>query len=179
MNRQSVHHVQNNTVHFHRNTDAALKDIKLQAALGKLESGLQARRRQSIPDDETFERWREQGRTIKHEAISHLADYLEQFEERVLASGGKVHWARDGKEANDIILSICQSVNAKTVTKGKSMATEEIGLNDYLEVEGLNVVETDMGEYILQLRNEYPSHIVVPAFHLDRKDIAETFYKGH
>jgi L-lactate dehydrogenase complex protein LldF len=171
--------VLNNTLHFRSNAGLALKDEKLQVALEKLEQGLQARRRNAIAPLPEFEQWWEQGKAIKQHTIQNLAGYLEEFESNVAATGGQTHWARDAEEANNIILDICRSVNAKTVAKGKSMATEEIDLNAFLEKHELEVVETDLGEYILQLRQETPSHIVVPAFHLDREDIADTFHEQH
>ncbi len=104
---------------------------------------------------------------------------LETFEARVAARGGLVHWARDAKDAREIILGILREIGAKTVTKGKSMVSEEIALNPFLEANGIRPVETDLGEYIIQLRNEPPSHIIAPAFHLSKEDVAETFRAAH
>ncbi len=90
-----------------------------------------------------------------------------------------MHWARDAKEAREIVQGILKAVDAKTVTKGKSMVTEEVELNPFLEAHGMTPVETDLGEYIIQLRNEPPSHIIAPAFHLNKEDVAETFRTAH
>ncbi|MEI9929010.1 MAG: LUD domain-containing protein [Rhizomicrobium sp.] len=92
---------------------------------------------------------------------------------------GHVHWARDAAEARAIILEILRDARAKTVTKGKSMVSEEIGLNACLETNGLIPVETDLGEYIIQLRREPPSHIIAPAFHLHKEQVEETFRDAH
>src|SRR6202000_3370835 len=97
----------------------------------------------------------------------------------VVARGGTVHWARDAGEARRLILAILQDAGAKTVTKGKSMVTEEIALNPFLEDNGIVPVETDLGEYIIQRRAEPPSHIIAPAFHLSKEQVAETFLRSH
>ena len=95
------------------------------------------------------------------------------------ASGGEVHYAQDAEEARKIIIDLCKSMDAKSVTKGKSMIAEEIGLNDALEAAGIEPVETDLGEYIIQLRDEAPSHIIAPAIHLTAKDVEQEFRKAH
>jgi L-lactate dehydrogenase complex protein LldF len=93
----------------------------------------------------------------------------------VLAAGGRVHWCATADEARDAVLTICRTANARTVTKGKSMISEELGINDHLERHGITPVETDLGEYIIQLRHELPSHIIAPAFHLNKEDWEQTF----
>lgn len=112
---------------------------------------------------------------IKGKVIENLDKYLIEFESNFIKRGGKVIWAQDGEEAVSEILSILQRVNAKTVVKGKSMVTEEIHLNAALEKNSIESVETDLGEYIVQLRNEPPYHIVTPAMHLSKEDVAKTF----
>ena len=97
----------------------------------------------------------------------------------MIARGGTVHWARDAAEARATILGILRDAGAKTVTKGKSMVSEEIALNPHLEANGLMPVETDLGEYIIQLRKEPPSHIIAPAFHLHKEQVEETFREAH
>src|SRR4029077_2742058 len=94
-------------------------------------------------------------------------------------SGGRVHWARTPDEARAAVLEICRSVDAKIVTKGKSMIAEEVGLNKYLEQNGITPVETDLGEYIIQLRHEPPSHIIAPAIHLMKEQVAAAFRAAH
>jgi L-lactate dehydrogenase complex protein LldF len=159
---------------------AALHDVRLQGALAHLKEGFQVRRAAAfaafpIP----FETSREQGRAIREAALSRLDELLIQFETQVRDAGGHVHWARDAAEARDVITAILKARGARTVTKGKSMVTEEIELNAHLSAHGINPVETDLGEYIIQLRNERPSHIVAPAFHLRREDVEASFRDKH
>jgi L-lactate dehydrogenase complex protein LldF len=92
---------------------------------------------------------------------------LRRGNRRLLAAGGKVHWCATAEDARNAVLAICQAAGARTVTKGKSMIGEEIAINDHLERAGITPVETDLGEYIIQLRHELPSHIIAPAFHLN------------
>lgn len=164
---------------FKDNAHGALADERLQKALGKMKVGFQDKRTRAIARLPEFETLRDQARDIKNHVLEHLDLYLERFEEKVTANGGKVHWCRTPGEARDAILEICRSVDAKIVTKGKSMIAEEIELNDHLEKNGLEPVETDLGEYIIQLRKEAPSHIIAPAVHLNKEDVAETFFKIH
>ncbi len=164
---------------FTSNAATALKDKKLQGALDKLGSGLQARRAAALAQLPEFERLRNDARRIKRQVMANLDGYLEQFEQKVLAQGGQVHWAGTTQEAREAILRICRDAGAKTVTKGKSMVTEELGLNEFLKAQGMTPVETDLGEYILQLRQEAPSHIVVPAVHLQQDDVRQTFVDHH
>src|SRR5690606_30488872 len=103
----------------------------------------------------------------------------ERYERKVTESGGHVHWAETAEDARAIILDICNSVGARSVTKGKSMIAEEIALNDHLEAAGMTVVETDLGEYIIQLRNEPPSHIIAPAVHLNKEQVEADFRARH
>src|ERR1051326_7047220 len=165
---------------FPQDARAALTNARLQGALTHLKEGFQVKRAAAfaaypIP----FESLREQGRAIKQSALARLGELLVQFETQVAANGGKVHWARDAAEARDVITRILKESGAKTVTKGKSMVTEEIELNPHLIANGLTPIETDLGEYIIQLRNERPSHIVAPAFHLRRSDVEESFREKH
>lgn len=118
---------------------------------------------------------RQAGHDVRLHAITHLDHYLEQAEHAVTKAGGHVHWARDAGEANRIVLEIARQHHAKKVVKSKSMATEEIGLNHAMEAEGIQVIETDLGEYIVQLLGVGPAHIVVPAFHLSKEEIAALF----
>jgi L-lactate dehydrogenase complex protein LldF len=157
----------------------ALADARLQTALAHLKEGFQVKRAQAFAALEDPEALRESGRAIKAHALSRLDELLLQFESRVHAAGGKVHWARDAGEARSVIGTILKQSGAKKVTKGKSMVAEEIALNAYLEGEGFAPIETDLGEYIIQLRKEPPSHIVAPAFHLRRADVEESFRAAH
>jgi L-lactate dehydrogenase complex protein LldF len=164
---------------FVANARAGLANENLQQALGLARTGFPLRRRLAIERLPEFEALRETGRSIKDHTLEHLDFYLELYESRVVASGGKVHWARTPQEACAAVLQICRSVGAKAVTKGKSMIAEEIGLNEFLEGYGITPVETDLGEYIIQLRHEPPSHIIAPAIHLIKEQVAETFRAEH
>jgi L-lactate dehydrogenase complex protein LldF len=118
---------------------------------------------------------RERAKNIKWEAIENLDKYLLEFEQKITARGATVIWANDTAEAQEAIGKICQERNCKTLVKSKSMVTEEIHLNDYLEAAGIESVETDLGEYIQQLDGEPPYHIVTPAMHKSKEDVAKLF----
>jgi L-lactate dehydrogenase complex protein LldF len=164
---------------FKENAREALADERLQRALGKMKVGFQDKRLRAIQRLPEFDELRDRGRDIKDHVLENLDFYLERFEERVTEQGGRVHWCRTAAEARETIFDICRSVGARTVTKGKSMISEEIAINDHLEESGLVPVETDLGEYIIQLRREPPSHIIAPAVHLTKEDVAESFYAAH
>ena len=118
---------------------------------------------------------REKAKNTKHKAIEHLDLYLEEFEKKITARGAKVIWAEDAKQALEAVGKICKEKNCKTLVKSKSMVTEEIHLNAYLENNGIESVETDLGEYIQQLDGEAPYHIVTPAMHKSKEDVAKLF----
>ncbi|MBS98362.1 MAG: iron-sulfur cluster-binding protein [Oceanospirillaceae bacterium] len=164
---------------FKESARIALTDANLQKALGNLKAGFPAKRATAAARLPEFEALRDQARDLKNHIIEHLDLYLEEFERNVTANGGTVHWCRTAEDARQTILQICREQGAKTVTKGKSMVTEEIGLNEYLEKQGIEPVETDLGEYILQLRQDHPSHIVAPAIHLTLDDVADAFHEHH
>ncbi|HEX8314799.1 MAG TPA: LUD domain-containing protein, partial [Flavisolibacter sp.] len=124
-----------------------------------------------------WEALREAASGIKEHTLSRLDEYLLQFETAAKANGVQVHWAEDGVEHNQIIHSILQKHGVKNVVKSKSMLTEECQLNHYLRDQGMSVVDTDLGEYIVQLREEQPSHIVLPAIHLKKEDVSDTFHQ--
>jgi L-lactate dehydrogenase complex protein LldF len=158
---------------------AALNDPQLKPALGRLKTHFGRVRTIAVARYGDFEALREQGRAIRDYALSHLDELLETLERNVQGRGGQVHWARDAAEARTIILGILRARGAATVTKGKSMVSEEVALNPFLQANGIRPVETDLGEYIVQLRDEPPSHIIAPAFHLNKEQVAETFHKSH
>src|SRR5436309_11373499 len=164
---------------FPANARAGLADAVLQRALGLARTGFPLRRQQAIARLPEFEELREEGRAIKDHTLAHLDFYLELYERNVAASGGQVHWARNAEEARAAILDICRAAHAKIVTKGKSMVAEEIALNEHLEANGITPVETDLGEYIIQLRREPPSHIIAPAIHLMKEQVADAFREAH
>ncbi|OGO93809.1 MAG: iron-sulfur cluster-binding protein [Coxiella sp. RIFCSPHIGHO2_12_FULL_44_14] len=164
---------------FHRASQRALNDNTLQRALGHIQAGFVVKRalaKERLPE---FDAIRENAVAIKNHTLQHLDYYLEVFADRVEFNGGRVHWAEDASEACEQVLAICHAVNARHVVKSKSMLTEEIELNVALEKAGLSVTETDLGEYIIQQRGEKPSHIVAPAIHLLKEQVAETFYRCH
>jgi L-lactate dehydrogenase complex protein LldF len=164
---------------FPANAHRAMQDTVLQGSLTRMRAGFQDKRAAAAAKLPEFEQLRDQARDLKNHVLEHLDFYLETFEARVREHGGQVHWARDAEEARRIILDICRSAGAKTVTKGKSMISEEIGLNEHLEANGLVPIETDLGEYIIQLRHEHPSHIIAPAIHLNREQVADAFHANH
>jgi L-lactate dehydrogenase complex protein LldF len=127
----------------------------------------------SLPE---WEELRELAQSIKEHTIEYLPYYLEMFEKNARANGIDVFWAKDAKEHNEIVESILYSFGAKKIVKSKSMLTEECGLNHYLEQKGYKVVDTDLGERIVQLAKEPPSHIVLPAIHLKKEDVADIFH---
>ncbi len=136
--------------------------------------------RAAVVDAFGNEQWqvlRQAGHDIRLHAITHIEHYLEMAEHAVTRAGGHVHWARDAAEARRILLDIASRHRVKLAVKGKSMATEEIGLNPALEEAGIRVLETDLGEYIVQLKGVGPAHIVVPAFHLSKEEIANLFHE--
>ncbi|TCK07414.1 LutB/LldF family L-lactate oxidation iron-sulfur protein [Marinobacterium mangrovicola] len=164
---------------FKQNARIALEDVNLQRALGNLKAGFPQKRAAAVARLPEFDQLRDEARDLKNHILEHLDLYLEEFEKNVVANGGTVHWCRTAEDARKTILEICQDQDAKTVTKGKSMVTEEIDLNDYLEKNGVTPVETDLGEYILQLREDHPSHIIAPAIHLNIEDVADAFHEHH
>ncbi|AKU10435.1 putative iron-sulfur binding protein [Azoarcus sp. CIB] len=157
----------------------AIHDASLQQALGKARGGFVGKRVQQVAELPEFEQLREEAKNTKNHILDNLDHYLERYEAAVTAAGGHVHWARDAEEARKIILDICKRVDAKTVTKGKSMVSEEIGLNEALIEHGMEVVETDLGEYIIQLAHEPPSHIIAPAVHKTKDQVSDLFEAAH
>jgi L-lactate dehydrogenase complex protein LldF len=164
---------------FRSRAIAALHDPSLQQALDRARDGFVGKRAAQVEALDVFEALRESAKQVKDHVLAHLDHYLERYEAAVIASGGQVHWARDDAEARAIILEICRRVDARTVTKGKSMVSEEIGLNEALGEAGLTVVETDLGEYIIQLAHEAPSHIIAPAVHKTREQVSDLFLDAH
>ena len=164
---------------FPANSAKALSDVPLQQAMtdtGPHFVSKRAKARDALPE---FDALRDQARDIKDHVLAHLDLYLEYYEKKVTGSGGHVHWTATAEEARAAILGICKRVNAKLVTKGKSMISEEIDINKYLAEAGHTPVETDLGEYLIQLRGERPSHIIAPAIHLTRNQVEADFRKAH
>ncbi|HET6974085.1 MAG TPA: LutB/LldF family L-lactate oxidation iron-sulfur protein, partial [Pyrinomonadaceae bacterium] len=160
---------------FKENAKAALADVQLRGALKNATSLFGERRKEAAASLPNWEDLRSQARAIKDEVLLHLDRYLEEFVRNAESRGAKVHWARDAAEANQIICGLATQRAARIVVKSKSMTTEETHLNDALEAAGMQVVETDLGEYIIQLANEPPSHIIAPAIHKTRHQIGALF----
>lgn len=164
---------------FKKNAERALLDHQLQEALTNVPRGFVGKRAEARAKLPEFDTLRDQARDLKNHTLANLDLYLEEFERKVVEAGGQVHWAATASDACEIVLSICREVGAKTVTKGKSMVTEEIGLNERLSSSGLEPIETDLGEYLIQIRGETPSHIIAPAVHLTKKQVEADFRRLH
>jgi L-lactate dehydrogenase complex protein LldF len=164
--------------HFKENVHEALTDARLQGAMAFSRNFVE-RRAAAVDRLPEFDALRDSARAIKDHTLAHLDLYLEAYERKVRESGGEVHYAQAAEEAREIVIDLCRAMGAKSVTKGKSMIAEEIGLNHALEGAGIEAVETDLGEYIIQLRGETPSHIIAPAIHLTAKDVEREFRKAH
>jgi L-lactate dehydrogenase complex protein LldF len=160
---------------FDQNARDALKDPQLRGALRNLTRTFGDRRQAVLASVADWEDLRERARAIKDETLAHLDKYLEAFADNAERAGAKIHWALDGPQACGIVIRLLRERDATQIVKSKSMATEEIHLNAALEETGLAPVETDLGEWIIQLAKETPSHIVVPAIHKSKKQIAELF----
>lgn len=158
---------------------AAIADPVLGAALDKLQREFRRDRAAMLARMPEFEALRDRATAARDHALANLDTLLVRFEANVTAAGGTVHWCRDAAEAQKTVATICIEAGARTVAKSKSMLSEEIGLNDHLAACGIEPVETDLGEYILQLRAEPPSHIVMPAIHLNAGQIGDTFRGAH
>jgi L-lactate dehydrogenase complex protein LldF len=163
---------------FRERTRAALEDPKLRKSFRGAMDFLQNKRTVQFTDGDELEQLRDLGEAIRQHALTHLPSLLVQLETKLTAAGVQVHWAETGDEANAIIHRIAQSRQARRIIKGKSMASEEIELNHYLEERGIDCLESDMGEYIVQMAGEKPSHIVMPAIHKTRGDIGALFEKN-
>jgi L-lactate dehydrogenase complex protein LldF len=167
------------TPDFKENAHRALGDSELQKALGHVRQNFIDKRKAAADRLPEFEALRDAAADLKDHVLANLDLYLETYESRVRASGGHVHFARNSVEACRTIVDICKSHGAKSVTKGKSMVSEEIGLNAAIEAAGMVAVETDLGEYIIQLRHETPSHIIAPAVHLTKEQVEQDFRREH
>ena len=167
------------TTSFKQNAKTAVADQDLARALAGLPGGLVAQRAAAMARMPEFEALRNEGRDIRDHTIAHLDIYLEAFAAKAEAAGSRVHWAADGDEARTIIAGLCRERGARLIAKGKSMISEEIGLNRHLEDAGIEVFESDLGEYLLQIRGETPSHIIAPAIHLSQHQVEADFRRHH
>ena len=156
---------------FAGRVEGALADLHLRGALERATSKFGTQRTLALATLEDSDAIRDAARAARMDAIAHLGEHLERFETQLLANGAQVHWAETPDAANAIVAGIARRTGVKVAVKSKSMVSEETHLNDALEREGVEVVETDLGEYIVQLRNDRPSHIIAPIIHLTRQDV--------
>ncbi|MFV0385026.1 LUD domain-containing protein, partial [Paracoccus sp. (in: a-proteobacteria)] len=164
---------------FNARADDSLADRTLKTAIDRTTGTAERKRAAAIEAFPEFEAARARGRAIKDHVIANLGHYLEQFERNATTSGAQVHWAADDVEARAIVTRICLEAKAKLVTRSKSMLGEEIGLPHALADAGIERVETDLAEHIIQLAGEAPSHIIWPAMHRTREQVADLFKAGH
>lgn len=164
---------------FHQRIDDALNNDQLRRNFRSAMTGIMARRAEQFPDDTQLQALRDQARAVRANALVRQPELLEQLEAKLTDNGIQVYWAETPEQANAIIHEILAAAEAKTVVKGKSMVSEETGLNHYLERRGIEVIESDLGEYIIQLAKEPPSHIVAPAIHKNRREVGELFHRFH
>jgi L-lactate dehydrogenase complex protein LldF len=156
----------------------ALADAQLRRNLGRATTTIRAKRAAVVAELPDWAELRAAGAAIKDDVLANLDTYLLEFEERLLALGAQVHWARDGDEANRIVTSLVQQTGSREVIKVKSMATQEIALNEALAAAGIDAIETDLAELIVQLGDDRPSHILVPAIHRNRSEIRDIFLRS-
>jgi L-lactate dehydrogenase complex protein LldF len=156
----------------------AVADTQLRRNLGKATATIRAKRAAVVDEVPDWEQLRAAGAALKDDVLADLDTYLVQLEERVTAHGGTVHWARDADEANRIVTELVRATGVSEVVKVKSMATQEIGLNEALADAGISAWETDLAELIVQLGDDAPSHILVPAIHRNRAEIREIFLRA-
>ena len=162
---------------FPKAAKASLQDAQLRANVRRATDTIQAKRRKLVEEKKDWQELRESARQIRAHVLEHLHVYLEEFERNFTRAGGHVHWARNDREAQEIVIAIAKEAGADEVIKIKSMTTEEIHLNDALEAAGIHAYETDLAELIIQLGHDRPSHIVVPALHKNRAQIREIFLR--
>ena len=155
----------------------AVTDHGLRANLRTATRTIRSRRAAVVAELDDWAELRQAGKEIKDHTLRHLDSYLEQLEEAVTAAGGVVHWAETAEQANEIVIDLVRATGETDVVKVKSMATQEIGLNEALEAAGINALETDLAELIVQLDDDRPSHILVPAIHRNRAEIREIFLR--
>ena len=167
------------SMHFKARVGEKLADQKLQAALRKLQSNFVQGRADRVAELDNFEEIRTAAAAIRDRALDNLDAYLEEFERKATARGAIVHWAETTADVNRIVCELAAKYNARKAVKSKSMVSEECSLNDALEAAGVQVVETDLGEYILQLAHEPPSHIIAPVIHKGRDEISDLFADKH
>ncbi|MFI6504556.1 lactate utilization protein B [Nonomuraea typhae] len=160
---------------FPENSAVAVQDSQLRYNLRKATHTIRGKREKAVAELPDWPELRAAGKAIKDHTLRHLDRYLLQLEEAVTRHGGTVHWARDAAEANRIVTDLVKATGEREVVKVKSMATQEIGLNEHLAAQGITAYETDLAELIVQLGDDFPSHFLVPAIHRNRSEIREIF----
>tara|TARA_B110000483_G_scaffold231829_1_gene298687 strand:- start:2032 stop:3450 length:1419 start_codon:yes stop_codon:yes gene_type:complete len=160
-------------------SSAKLKDVKLQKALYQAKDGFVVSRAKVVAELDNFEEIRQAAADVRDHCLAHLDLYLEEWEKQAQAAGTIVHWAESYEELNALVVKIAQDNKVKKIIKSKSMVGEETGLNQYVEGHGIEVKETDLGEYIIQQADEHPSHIIAPATHKSKDDVADLFAEKH
>lgn len=167
------------SIHFKRKACENLGNEKLQSALMRLQERFVDARAAAITDLDDFEATRDAAQKIRDRVLNNLDGWLLHFEREAISRGAVVHWAETAEDVNRIVIDIARQHDVKKVAKSKSMVSEECGLNDALEGAGIQVLETDLGEYILQLAHEPPSHIVAPVVHKTKEEISDLFAEKH
>ncbi len=165
------------TTDFHQRVDSALANARLRSNFRSAMDGLIDKRKQAFPDADELACLRQRGEQIRAESLINLPELLQQLEDNCSKNGIEVHWAETVEEANQIVLEIMQRHDAKMMVKGKSMVSEEMELNQFLKQQGIECLESDLGEFIIQLEDEKPSHIIAPAIHKNKKEVAQLFRK--
>jgi L-lactate dehydrogenase complex protein LldF len=167
------------STHFKKVASQKLADTRLQATLANAKGRFVVARTNALHDIDNFEDMREAAAQLRDHCLDNLDVYLEEWERKATAAGAVVHWAESAEQMNQLVLDIARDNGVRKVIKSKSMLGEETGLNEYLESGGLDVRETDLGEYIVQQAREHPSHIIAPASHKSKEDIAKLFAEKH
>src|SRR5512134_2936961 len=167
------------SMHFKASAGAKLTNANLQSALKRLQGNFVRGRAERVAELGNYEEIRSAAAAIRDHALANLDVYLQTFERNATARGAVVHWAETAQDVNRIVCAIARGHGVKKAVKSKSMVTEECALNEALEAAGVEVVETDLGEYILQLAKEPPSHIVAPVVHKTRDEVSDLFEAKH
>ncbi|MBE2894770.1 LutB/LldF family L-lactate oxidation iron-sulfur protein [Spirabiliibacterium falconis] len=168
--------IQTSQIPFKQRIDQEIHNDVVRKALVMAQERIGANRQKMVDELGLWEEWREQAKAIRNHVLENLDAYLYQLSEKVTQNGGHVYFAATAQDATNYITNVAKEKKAKKIVKSKSMVTEEIGLNHCLEQEGIQVIESDLGEYILQIAGDKPSHIVVPAIHKDREQIRQVLH---
>ncbi len=166
-------------MHFKSKSSIQLENAHFQENMRRFGRGFAQKRAEAVAQVDIFEDLREAAKNIRNRGLENLDAYLIKFEEMAQARGSIVHWAETAQDVNRIVIEIAQANGVKKIVKSKSMVSEESGLNHALAAVGIQAIETDLGEYIVQLANEPPSHLIAPAIHKSKEDVAELFQQHH